>query len=95
MVPTDILSIPVFEIFFNIFNVALPEYSVSYLFLQIFKHFINCFGLILSNKILLNFRPKTLFNCFEFSISTVMIFLVLTAFLINLLNYFQHLYDYL
>ena len=58
----------------------LPEYSVSYFFLQSLRHFLNCLILILSNKILLNLSPRTWFSCFTFSISTVTILLVLIAF---------------
>ena len=41
--PTEILLIPVLDIFLMFFRSAFPEYSVSYLFLQSFKHFLNCF----------------------------------------------------
>ena len=59
MAPIEILSIPVLDIFLIFFRLALPEYSVSYLFLQSFRHFLNCLLFMLSNKILLNLRPIT------------------------------------
>jgi len=42
MAPIEILLIPVLDIFLIFFRLALPEYSVSYLFLQSFRHFLNC-----------------------------------------------------
>ena len=66
---------------------TLPEYSVSYLFLQSFKHFRKVWIFILSNNILLNFKPKTCFSWEIFSISTVIDFLVFIAFLTRFLRF--------
>ena len=79
IVPTEILLIPVLEIFFMSLKLALPEYSVSYFLLQSLRHFFNWEILILSKRILLNFNPNIFLNCPMFSISTVTTFLDLEA----------------